>query len=184
MTHGYITSACADAGVPIMYTWAHSSINVTTPARAATVLISLVVLAYVCWSVKSEGRAPPPTLVGDNTIRLKPAKGESCGLVAAPCEFDVGRVSGGTRRELGFWLRNESNSEVQIGDIEVSCDCLRVVVGQKRLQAGECSPCRAYVDLSHEPDFRGTLVLEAHSRLIGSTKAATCLARIRVNVTD
>lgn len=94
---------------------------------------------------------------------------------------DGGEVSRGGHREVPFVVSNTGTTAVTIGTIRVSCECLRVELDAKRVEAGGEVGGRAVIDLTAEPRFVGGLILEAEASAKEDSRAVFAL-RLSVQV--
>ncbi|MFO1044876.1 MAG: DUF1573 domain-containing protein [Planctomycetaceae bacterium] len=73
---------------------------------------------------------------------------------------DLGVVEKGKSVEHKKWIRNDSDSELQIAEAKTSCECLTVRFSQKKVAPKEKVLVLLHYDGAKEPDFTGSLLIE------------------------
>lgn len=100
-------------------------------------------------------------------------------------EFDFATLRKGARKEETFWLVNPTSSAVEVASIKTSCDCFFVTLNSTVIEPGAKVSGVAKVDLSDDPAFVGSLLLEAKGLAKnGSMPAFVIFVRVKVGDFD
>ena len=73
---------------------------------------------------------------------------------------DLGVVVQGNSVELRKWIRNDTESAIQIAEAKSSCECLTVKFSQKQVDAKGKVLVHLHYDGAKEPHFTGSLLIE------------------------
>jgi hypothetical protein len=92
---------------------------------------------------------------------------------------DLGIVPQGGHETETFSLTNAGSTPVEVARVETSCDCLAIRLARRVIGPSEKVLAQAALDLSKEPDFRGSLAIE----VTGLTSSGTVAFSLVVNVT-
>lgn len=74
--------------------------------------------------------------------------------------LDLGVVEQGRSVELRKWIRNDTDSAIQIAEAKSSCECLTVQFSQKQVDAKSKVLIHLHYDGAKEPHFTGSLLIE------------------------
>lgn len=74
--------------------------------------------------------------------------------------MDLGVLVQGESTQFRQWIRNESEHQVEVTNIEKSCDCIDVKIAESRIASRDKTLVVVTYDSSKEPDFTGGLVIE------------------------
>ena len=104
------------------------------------------------------------TFVGCNDKGVPPVQNSSPGNSKATfplhTNIDLGVVVQGGAVELRKWIRNDTDSAIQIADAKSSCECLSVHFSQKQVDAKGKVLVHLHYDGAKEPHFTGALLIE------------------------
>jgi hypothetical protein len=81
-------------------------------------------------------------------------------VIVSPGTIEMGELTPGGRKEVGFFITNPGDASVTVGRIEASCACLRIELPTYLLMPEAMVSGRATIDLRAEPDFTGGLAIE------------------------
>ncbi len=79
---------------------------------------------------------------------------------ALQTNIDLGVVVQGNSVELRKWIRNDTDSAIQIAEAKSSCECLSVQFSQKQIDAKGKVLVHLHYDGAKEPHFTGSLLIE------------------------
>ncbi|MHB1425235.1 MAG: DUF1573 domain-containing protein [Gemmataceae bacterium] len=82
-------------------------------------------------------------------------------LVPTESPLNLGEVPAGGRKKCDFWLTNQTDSPVEVAEIETSCDCLTIDMPNRTFMPAKKVEGHALLDLRKEPQFAGKLAIEA-----------------------
>lgn len=85
-------------------------------------------------------------------------------LSASVEKLDLGTLPRGGKRETTVRLKNNGATEVRLGEVRTSCECLEVVVDSQLVRPRETVIATVKVDFTTTPKFSGTLQLQAEGR--------------------
>lgn len=100
----------------------------------------------------------------------------------SPTQIDVGNMSDSRRIEKGFVIENRCNERIKIAHMKTSCDCLTFEGVEAPLDPKEIARATLVVDLRDDPDFRGSLGInatgyDARGRTVFAAVVCTRVAR-------
>jgi hypothetical protein len=102
-------------------------------------------------------------------------------LSASQRVLDFNTLPAGTKHEQTITLRNNGTTPVDIREIRTSCNCLAVEMEERLIKPAGSARATVRVDFASEPDYVGSLLLDARGLSRGSLIPAFVLW-IRVEV--
>lgn len=78
-------------------------------------------------------------------------------VLDAPSVVDLGTVPAGGRVERTIEIHNPHPHDVAVAEVEVGCECITFTLESDVIDAGRSVSAKVIADLSHQPDFRGSL---------------------------
>jgi hypothetical protein len=154
---GHHSRPCVD--LSLFYTLC-ARMRLVRQGMLGIVLIAFAASVYAL----TRGRSEQVGIATNQLEAADPAKPLRIVLgTATPGRYDAGKISRGGRMEVPFVMLNSGKTAVTVGSILTSCDCLRIELSLSRVEAGAEVGGRAIIDLTHESDFVGGLVLEAEA---------------------
>ena len=88
-------------------------------------------------------------------------------LFALPSSpYQVGTVGRGERFEFAICLHNESESAIELGPVETSCDCLEVILSERRVESGRAVTGTIAIDFRKNPTYTGGLLLTVEASTV------------------
>jgi hypothetical protein len=124
-----------------------------------------------------------PASVGHKNGGDRDATAKPCApITPSPGELDFGRLEQNQKKELAFWLSNETATLARVATVETSCDCVKT-----QLEATDIPPFakvrgRACFDLGADRDFTGTLRMQVNG--ISPSGELVFNLAVKVNVID
>lgn len=74
--------------------------------------------------------------------------------------IDLGVILQGESSQINQWVRNQSDTQIEVAKVEKSCECLDIRLDKQQFKAGERTLCHLSYDGAKEPDFVGSLQIE------------------------
>jgi hypothetical protein len=78
-------------------------------------------------------------------------------LQVLPQVVDLGLVPAGSRREVFIEVKNHTDRDITVGQLQMSCECLLPTLQRATLRPGESVRGRIAFDLAEIPEFNGRL---------------------------
>lgn len=97
--------------------------------------------------------------------RPRPLEVTLCGEVA---QTNFGTLTPETRLEVPVTLVNNGLFPITLGSISASCECVTIKLEGDRVNPGEKLQGVVALDLSHDPNFKGGLLLSVDADVAGS----------------
>jgi hypothetical protein len=126
--------------------------------RAILTLGALSVCLLIATGCDGKGAAKPVAPGSDIVDQ------SSFPLVPSKSLLNLGEVPAGGRKQCDFWLTNQTNSPVEVAEIETGCDCLTIDLPNRSIAPGQKVEGRALLDFRHEPRFTGRLSIEVKGK--------------------
>src|SRR5262249_30076558 len=105
-------------------------------------------------------------------------------LIASLSALDFGTLPQGGRHEATFSLHNPGPTAVEVATIKTSCPCFRVSLPANVVLPGTEVTATATVDFAEDPDFTGSLAMDAEGTVEAQpTPAFVVIVSVKVEAT-
>ena len=101
-------------------------------------------------------------------------------LIANPNPIFLGEIKAGTEGRTTTLVRNPTSESILIDKLGSSCSCIRLSPSRFAVKPGESAELSVVFDPAEDPEFRGTLLVEAVG--LGKSGEESLKFKIRVTV--
>jgi hypothetical protein len=106
-------------------------------------------------------------------------------LIPSVSLLDFGNLAKAESRQESFWIQNTGRTAIEVVGVKTTCDCYSIELERPTIQPGTSVRAIAKLDLTRDPDFAGSLAMDATAYAksdFGPKEAFTIEARANVGL--